>query len=131
MTTARTSTPALARTSRVTRLVAIGFALGALEHFAGAVLLLFDVAIFPPPYAGWRHAAMAAADGAIVWIALKRSRLLIPVLAIFLAEQLMVNGPFAWREAAAGRFEWGAMATLGFVAAALVALGIQRDRTDA
>jgi hypothetical protein len=113
----------------VTRVVAIGFSVGALEHFAGAALLLFGVAIFPAPYPGWRHAVMSLVDATIVWTAIKRPALLKPALAAFLIEQIVVNGPFLWREAAAGRREWGAIVTIAFVVLALGLLSFDRRRT--
>lgn len=113
----------------VVRLVAIGFSLGAAEHLAGAVLLFFGVPLFPPPYPAWRHAVMSLADAGIVWIAVKRPALLIPALVAFLVEQLVVNGPFVWREAAAGRAAWGAIVTIGFVVAALALLRRGRPQT--
>lgn len=126
MPSARHATSASRGAVGVTRVVAVGFSLGALEHFAGAVLLCFGVAIFPPPYPGWRHVAMAVVDAGVVWIALSRPKLLTLALSAFLLEQIVVNGPFVWREAAAGRLEWGAIATNGFVIGCLVLLWLSR-----
>jgi hypothetical protein len=126
MPSARRATDGSRGALLVERVVAVGFSLGALEHVTGAVLLAFGVAIFPPSYPWWRHVAMAVVDAAVVWIAIRRPTLLIPALGAFLIEQLVVNGPFVWREATEGRVEWGALATIGFVVGILVRIWVER-----
>ena len=74
------------------RLVAIGFALGSLEHAAGLVLLAFDIHIYQH-YPAWRHAAFVLADALIGYLAATRpQRALIPVVA-FLIEQIVTHAP--------------------------------------
>ncbi|HKV98991.1 MAG TPA: hypothetical protein VJN96_04155 [Vicinamibacterales bacterium] len=79
----------------VTRLVAIGFALGAFAHSTGLVLLLFGYTLYGPHYPWWRHALMVTFDATIATIALRRSTWLIAALCVALLEQIVVNG-FGW-----------------------------------
>jgi hypothetical protein len=69
---------------------------------------------------------MALIDSGIVWIALRRATWLVWALCGFLIEQLVVNGPFAWREAVAGRVDWGANLTIAFAVVALLSLLMPR-----
>jgi hypothetical protein len=83
----------------VEKLVAIGFALGALAHATGLVLLLFGYTLYGPHYPWWRHALMVIFDVTIATIALRRPTWLIVALCVSLLEQIVVNG-FSWVAAA-------------------------------
>jgi hypothetical protein len=73
-------------------LIAAGFAVGALAHATGLVLLLVGERLYGPHYPWWRHAAMVAADVAVAAIAVRRPRWLLAALGAFLLEQIVVNG---------------------------------------
>ena len=88
--------------NRLIVVVAIGFALGSLEHLVGLVLLAFGVEMYAD-YPAWRHAAFSVVDALIATLAVRRpDRLFIP-LAAFFVEQAAVNGTMAWRHWSAHR----------------------------
>jgi hypothetical protein len=79
------------------RLIAVGFALGSVEHAVLLILLWFHVEVYAG-YPWWRHAAFTVVDGLIAYLAARRPDwLFIPLLA-FLIEQILTNGAEAWRE---------------------------------
>ena len=81
---------------RPVRLVAIGFALGSVEHLIRLVLHVFHIEVVAG-YPAWRDAAFALVDASIACLGFTRPhRLFVPVLA-FLIEQIVVNGSAAWR----------------------------------
>lgn len=76
----------------ISRLTALGFAVGASAHAIGFALLLGGITLYGPTYRAWRHVAMISIDVAMVWIALRFARWLAFALLAFLIEQLVVNG---------------------------------------
>ena len=81
---------------RLTRVVAIGFAMGSVEHLIGLVLHGLHIEVVAH-YPAWRHAAFALVDAGIAFVGFTRPRrLFVPVLA-FLIEQILINGTEAWR----------------------------------
>ena len=77
------------------RLVAIGFALGSLEHAVGLILMGFGVHLYS--YPAWRHAAFVVADSVIAYVAARRPERALWLLTAFLIEQLATHGPEEWR----------------------------------
>jgi hypothetical protein len=71
---------------------AVGFSLGVVEHLTFFVLASTGRIPSPPYYPPWRHLIMAAVDGFIATVAVRRPRALVFVLAVFVAEQLATNG---------------------------------------
>lgn len=112
------------------RIVAIGFAIGSVEHLIGLVLLAFHIEMYAR-YPAWRHAAFALVDAGIAYLAFTRPRrLLFPVLA-FLIEQLLVNGSHAWRTwRTSGEVLWGIPVMIALIGAAVVVALRERLRTD-
>jgi hypothetical protein len=112
----------------LTNLVAIGFALGSLEHAIGFVLLLFGVEMYAG-YPAWRHAAFTVVDALIAFLAITRPhRLLIPLLA-FLIEQILINGAYAWRTwRTTGEILWVVPVMIALIAAARVIAARERTR---
>jgi hypothetical protein len=106
--------------SRLTAVVALGFALGSLEHLVGLVLLAFGVEMYAD-YPAWRHAAFSVVDALIATLAVRRpDRLFIP-LAAFFVEQVAVNGAMAWRHWTAHReIVWPVLVMLALILAATV-----------
>jgi hypothetical protein len=86
--------------------VAVGFAVGSVEHLARLLLHGFGVEVVAN-YPAWRDAAFSLVDGVIAFIGFTdRRRLFVPVLA-FLVEQIVINGSEAWRTwRASGEILW-------------------------
>ena len=83
------------RPHRLTRVVAIGFAVGSLEHLVRLLLHAFGIEVIAG-YPMWRDAAFTLVDAGIAFLAFTRPhRLFVPVLA-FLIEQALINGTEAW-----------------------------------
>ena len=80
------------RRTLVAHLTAIGFAVGIALHAVAFLLIGVGIYVYGPDYPAWRHMAMATADAAIAWIAVRRSRWLIAALAAWVIEQPVVNG---------------------------------------
>ena len=80
------------RAISVTRLIAIGFAVGATIHAVAFVLIWFGINLYGPSYPSWRHAVMATVDFLIAWIGVNRPLWLFVVLPAWIAEQWFVNG---------------------------------------
>jgi hypothetical protein len=112
------------------RVVAIGFAIGSVEHLVGLVLLGFHVEMYAN-YPGWRHAAFAGADAAIAFIGFSRPhRLFFPAL-MFLIEQIAINGTYAWRTwRVSGRILWSIPVMIVLIGAAAV-IALQERRSAA
>jgi hypothetical protein len=86
----------MAHRTRLMTIVAIGFALGSVEHLIGLVLLGFHIEMYAH-YPAWRHAAFTAVDAGIAFLAFTRPRRLFVPLLAFLVEQILINGSHAWR----------------------------------
>ena len=114
--------------ARPTRIVAILFALGSLEHAVGFVLLLFGVEMYTN-YPAWRHAAFTCVDALIAYLGFRRpDRLFLPLLA-FLIEQCAVNGTFAWRRwRTTGEILWIVPVMVLLIAAATVIAARERSK---
>lgn len=77
----------------ISRLIALGFALGSFAHLFGFVLLVgWGIHWKAPWYPAWRHMVMATVDLLIVWVALQRPSWLVFALVAFFVEQVIVNG---------------------------------------
>jgi hypothetical protein len=113
---------------RLTRIVAIGFALGSLEHAVGFVLLLFGVEMYTN-YPGWRHAAFMCVDALIAYLAVRRPERLFMPLVVFLIEQVAVNGTYAWRTwRTTGEIVWAIPVMIAVIGAATVIAAQERRR---
>jgi len=113
--------------SRPARIVAIGFALGSLEHLVRLVLHGFGIELVAG-YPAWRDAAFTVVDASIACIGFTRPhRLFIPLLA-FLIEQVAVNGTYAWRTwRGSGEILWMIPAMIVLIGAA-TAVALQERR---
>jgi len=117
---------------RLTRVIAVCFALGCLLHAIGFALMLFGVELYGAGYPAWRHAAFVLADALIAYLAFRRpERLFVPLLA-FLIEQVAVNGTFAWRAwRTTGAVAWGVPVTILLISAAMVIAAREHRAADA
>lgn len=79
------------------RLIAIGYTLGSLEHATGLALLVFGIEMYSH-YPAWRHAAFTGVDALIAWVAMRHPDRLFFFLLAFLIEQIITNGRLALRE---------------------------------
>jgi hypothetical protein len=79
------------------RLIAIGFALGSVEHAVLLILLGFHIEVYAA-YPAWRHAAFTVVDALIAYVAARHPDRLFVLLLAFLIEQIATNGVTAWRE---------------------------------
>ena len=114
--------------SRLLGVVAIGFAVGSLEHLVGLVLLAFGIEMYSD-YPAWRHAAFSVADALIAALAMRRpDRVFIPLVA-FSVEQVVVNGTMAWRHWTAHReIVWPVVVMLPLILAATVVAASEARR---
>ena len=108
------------RLSRRHRLIAVAFGLGSVEHVAGLAGLAFGWQMYPH-YPWWRHAAFAAVDAAIAWLAVRRPHRLFLPLAAFLIEQLATNGVETWQVwSVEHQVQWNVLVILTLIAVATV-----------
>jgi hypothetical protein len=98
------------------RLIAAGFALGAVAHGTGLIAFLALHFELRPGYPPWRDAVFTVVDAGLAALALRAPRRLwLPVLA-FLVQQVTNHGAWAWRAwTDAHRIDWGLLVTLSFV----------------
>jgi hypothetical protein len=110
----------------ISRLIAVGYALGSLAHATGWLLLLFHVEMYGAGYPAWRHVAFTVADASIAWIAARYpDHLFLPLLAFFI-EQSATHGLEAWREwTSTGEILWGTAAMLAVFLSATIAAGVR------
>lgn len=102
------------------RFIATAFAAGALAHFAGFVAGAFRPELLRG-YPLWRHAIFTVVDLATAYIALRRPRLLLAALLLFLTQQLFSHGAAVWDAWTVSRpVDWWGGAVLAFLIVAVV-----------
>ena len=70
----------------------MAFAVGGSVHALAFALIGAGVYLYGEHYPAWRHPLMATIDAVIVWIGFRRPEWLPVALALWIAEQLLVNG---------------------------------------
>jgi hypothetical protein len=99
------------------RVIAAGFALGALAHATELMAFLAIHYELMPGYPPWRHIVFTAFDSTLAALALYAPRRLWMPVLVLCVQQVTTHGVSLWDAAVGGRpLEWSSVTTLSFVA---------------